>query len=395
MRIIEIIVESSDEYLWHGSKNRNEVLVPRQARDTGGAESSNKNAVYATPIEDVAIAMGMTTPGSETGMFPDDPQMVLFKGKIRKGEMVYLHKVPKDLFIKHNSREYYSKPDVKEITPIEIKEVPVDDHLDLIRTVTPQDLELQKKYMKPEGKKITLSTDPNWYGAEVGDYKATGPVVNIPANKLVGFEPDDKMNQSKSKANVEKIVAGLKKGDKLPPLLVRKYKNGYQVLDGHHRFWAYKLIGVNSIPAQVVPEKDIEVKTEATGDEKFDKMMSKIHQDIDNQKAVIDKVGNMVPHEGDPIVDADTPRMYTTGWQYYRQYHHTRGIVDAVKNALNIPKKIPVYFDDNDLVFVDKTVSNLKDTIRRMIKNTQTFMEENPDYVEEVYREYGLDKDSK
>jgi hypothetical protein len=106
--------------------------------------------------------------------------------------------------------------------------------------------------------KIKLSTDPNWYGAEVGDYKASGPVVNIPSNQLVGFEPDDKMNQTASKANVEKIIAGLKQGAKLPPLLVRKYKNGYQVLDGHHRFWAYKLLGVKTIPAQIVPAEDVE-----------------------------------------------------------------------------------------------------------------------------------------
>jgi hypothetical protein len=106
--------------------------------------------------------------------------------------------------------------------------------------------------------KIKLSTDPNWYGAEVGNYKATGPVINISADQLVGFEPDDKMNQSKSKANVKKIVAGLQQGDKLPPLLVRKYKKGYQVLDGHHRFWAYKKLDVKSIPVQVVPDKDIE-----------------------------------------------------------------------------------------------------------------------------------------
>jgi hypothetical protein len=108
--------------------------------------------------------------------------------------------------------------------------------------------------------KITLSTDPNWYGADVGDYKATGPVVNISAAKLVGFEPDEKMSQPKSKANVKKIVAGLKKGDKLPPILVRKYKDGYQVVDGHHRFWAYKLLGIKSIPSQIVPDEDIIVK---------------------------------------------------------------------------------------------------------------------------------------
>ena len=122
-------------------------------------------------------------------------------------------------------------------------------------------LQKVKQHLEKQGVaegKITLSTDPNWYGATVDNDQASGPVVKIPANQLVGFEPDDKMNQPKSQANVKKIVAGLKKGDKLPPLLVRKYKDGYQVLDGHHRFWAYKLLGTKSIPVQIVPAKDIE-----------------------------------------------------------------------------------------------------------------------------------------
>jgi pyrimidine deaminase RibD-like protein len=115
-----------------------------------------------------------------------------------------------------------------------------------------------RKQAVEEGK-VKLYTDPSYFGAEVDD---TGfdnlPIVNISANQLVGFEPDAKMNQPKSRANVEKIVAGLKQGAKLPPLLVRKYKNGYQVLDGHHRFWAYKLLGVKSIPSRIVPDEDIE-----------------------------------------------------------------------------------------------------------------------------------------
>jgi hypothetical protein len=107
--------------------------------------------------------------------------------------------------------------------------------------------------------KIKLYTDPGYFGAEVDDAGFDSlPVVNISANRLVGFEPDSKMQQPKSRANVEKIIAGLKKGDKLPPLLVRKYKNGYQVLDGHHRFWAYKLSDTKSIPVQIVADKDIE-----------------------------------------------------------------------------------------------------------------------------------------
>ena len=128
------------------------MLDPRQSVDTGGAVGSNQNAIYATSDPKVAIAMGLTTPGSDTGMFPNDPQMILFKGGIRKGQMVYLHKVPKDLFIKHNDREWYSKPDVKEITvPKEnIIAVPVDKYLNLIRQATPADLELQKKNMKKQ-----------------------------------------------------------------------------------------------------------------------------------------------------------------------------------------------------------------------------------------------------
>jgi hypothetical protein len=107
--------------------------------------------------------------------------------------------------------------------------------------------------------KVKLYTDPGYFGAEVDDAGFDSlPVVNISADRLVGFEPDSKMNQPKSQANVKKIVAGLKKGDKLPPLLVRKYKNGYQVLDGHHRFWAYKLSGTKSIPVRIVADKDIE-----------------------------------------------------------------------------------------------------------------------------------------
>lgn len=392
------VAEGVNDYLWHGSKSKHEILYPQQANDTGGKEESNKNAVYATPSAKVAIAMGLTTPGSDTGMFPNDPQMVLFSGNIRKGQMVYLHKVPKNLFIKHHDREWYSKPGVKEVKPIEIKAVPVDQWLHLIRQATPQDLELQKKYMKKAVKevvhpdifdkhiskeptekvrmgdfefdahpfkgrirgygnlndiglyvtaydrqnvigwahfvvksdekgnqwlesadtqvdddywgrgvaammyafakslgndvkpspdqsnfgkrmwkkwgkdanhlvgeqgvaegKVKLYTDPDYFGAEVDD---TGfdslPVVNIPLNQLVGFEPDSKMRLPKAQANVKKILAGLEQGDNIPPILVRKHKTGYQVLDGHHRFWAYKVSKKNAIPARVVDPKDIE-----------------------------------------------------------------------------------------------------------------------------------------
>lgn len=151
---ISELFESSNDFLWHGSRDRITVLTPQQAEDTGGNPKSNKKAIYATANKNVAIAMGLTTQGSDTGMFPNDPQMVLFKGAIRHGQVVYLHKLPtKDangraLFEPGgNDREFTSVPSVTELKPIEVEKVPVDQHLNLIRTATPQDLELRKKYM--------------------------------------------------------------------------------------------------------------------------------------------------------------------------------------------------------------------------------------------------------
>ncbi len=109
--------------------------------------------------------------------------------------------------------------------------------------------------------KVTLYTDPKYFGADVKDNAGEGlSVQEIPLNKLVGFEPDDKMQDPKSAANMSKMVELLKagKGKDLPPILVRKYKDGYQVLDGHHRFHAYKKAGMKTIPGKVVPDEDIE-----------------------------------------------------------------------------------------------------------------------------------------
>lgn len=107
--------------------------------------------------------------------------------------------------------------------------------------------------------KVTLYTDPDYFGAEVDDSGFDAlPIINIPTNKLVGFEPDEKMELPKAKANVAKIIDGLEKNENIPPILVRKYKSGYQVLDGHHRFWAYKTLKKDSIPARLVSDSDIE-----------------------------------------------------------------------------------------------------------------------------------------
>ena len=110
--------------------------------------------------------------------------------------------------------------------------------------------------------KIKLYTDPNYFGAEVDDEAGVGkPVVNLPLKDLVGFEPDVKMQDPKSAANMTKMVELIKggKGHELPPILARRYKGGYQVLDGHHRFHAYQAAGAKTIPAKLIPDDEIQV----------------------------------------------------------------------------------------------------------------------------------------
>jgi hypothetical protein len=165
------------QYLWHGSRQKIDMLEPRQAVDTGGAAGSNQNAIYATSDPKFAITMGLPTAGSDYGHFPNDPQMVLFKGKIRKGEYVYLHKLPfngpdgKPQFVQGgNTREFHSIPGVTGIKPVKIKKVSVNDYMNLIRLATKKDLYLRKKYMK-QGVAEVSST----FGSELTEVFNTQP----------------------------------------------------------------------------------------------------------------------------------------------------------------------------------------------------------------------------
>ena len=110
------------------------------------------------------------------------------------------------------------------------------------------------------GNKIKLSRDPKYFGA-VGLEKYNSndlPIMNIPVKQLVGFEPEDKMRDPKSMAKVDQIAKAVQNKKPMPPILARKYKNGYQVIDGHHRFWGQRKAGANFIKAKIVPPQDIE-----------------------------------------------------------------------------------------------------------------------------------------
>jgi hypothetical protein len=212
----ELDEDAGQQYLWHGSRDRIPVLTPQPAVDTGGNPKSNKKAIYATADENVAIAMGLTTQGSDTGMFPNDPQMVLFKGAIRHGQMVYLHKLPtKDangraLFEPGgNDREFTSVPGITELKPIEIKAVPVDRHLNLIRTATPADLQLQQKYQKQSVSEAFDQPYPiKWEKGEFGDYDALATLADGTYLSIMFNREEDGEYQIEFHRNYSQEVTG-------------------------------------------------------------------------------------------------------------------------------------------------------------------------------------------
>jgi pyrimidine deaminase RibD-like protein len=109
-----------------------------------------------------------------------------------------------------------------------------------------------------EVSKVSLSSDPDNFGAWVRDGGTPEKTIMIPINKLSGFEPDSKFDDPHHAKNLANIVKAIKAGKKLPPILVRRHGiDRFQVVDGHHRFMAYRMAGAKSIPARVVDPKNI------------------------------------------------------------------------------------------------------------------------------------------
>ena len=108
--------------------------------------------------------------------------------------------------------------------------------------------------------KVSLSTDPKNFGAWVNDSGDPEKTVVIPTSKIHVFEPDSKFDDPHHAKNLANIVKAIKAGKKLPPILVRRHGiDRFQVVDGHHRFMAYRMAGVKAIPARVVDPKNITV----------------------------------------------------------------------------------------------------------------------------------------
>lgn len=106
--------------------------------------------------------------------------------------------------------------------------------------------------------KVRLSSNPDDYGAWVHDGRGREePTVELPINRITTFEPEDKFQDPKNAENLKRIIKAIKAGAKLPPILVRRQGQGYQVIDGHHRFKAYRLLNKKTIPARIISKYNI------------------------------------------------------------------------------------------------------------------------------------------
>jgi len=96
-------------------------------------------------------------------------------------------------------------------------------------------------------------------GADVdyGDFDQL-PVVNLKVADIRLNEPY-KMIDPQSKRKVRQLIKIIKQGITLSPILVRTHNQGHHVLDGHHRLKAYKLLGLETIPARIVPNTNIKM----------------------------------------------------------------------------------------------------------------------------------------
>jgi len=131
------------KYLYHGSSERVDVLLPHQAEDFLNPAGS-QYGVWATSNRDIALAFALGAVPDETGavtriMRPQDldpVKMVYVQGHPNFGGKGYLYTVSSDRF-EHVAGEVWICREP--VTPLEILEINVDDYLHLFRYATEEE----------------------------------------------------------------------------------------------------------------------------------------------------------------------------------------------------------------------------------------------------------------
>lgn len=119
-------------FLYHGSPNKYEVLIPHQAYDVGFEEGC-QNAVYATTSKAMAICFALGAVEDDNGdvereMMPEyGDKMVFKKGHPNYGGKGYLYVIDGSRFQHAMGTQWVC---FEEVTPLEVIEINVNDYLD-------------------------------------------------------------------------------------------------------------------------------------------------------------------------------------------------------------------------------------------------------------------------
>lgn len=150
----------------------------------------------------------------------------------------------------------------------------------------------QKWLELKESTKATIYTHSQSKGATVDDSESDERPANLNIDDIVNYEQASKMQRPESQENMRAMVDALKSGKtsylfqgnqrQIGPVLVRSVNNlrgvsnprwsggtmvsaggvpnsryKYQIVDGHHRYWAYKMAGFKQIPAIVIAPENL------------------------------------------------------------------------------------------------------------------------------------------
>lgn len=104
------------------------------------------------------------------------------------------------------------------------------------------------------------------------DFKNRSLAVNLPLDKL--FKNQKNEDNEDNSERVNGIIKAIKGKKKLEPIVVVKEGEKYRILDGNHRYQAYKKLGRENVKCLVIPKNMVKYKKHWT------KEMEKTHKKL-------------------------------------------------------------------------------------------------------------------
>jgi hypothetical protein len=104
------------------------------------------------------------------------------------------------------------------------------------------------------------------------DFKNTKSAIDIPLKKL--FKNQKGEDEKDNSERVEGIIKAIKEKKDIEPIIVVKEGDKYRILDGNHRYQAYKKIGDETVKCLVIPKNKVKYKKSWT------KGMEKLHNKL-------------------------------------------------------------------------------------------------------------------